>query len=217
VHPEQAAAGLWTTPSDLARWAIAITDAWTGRSERIMSRTMATAMLTRQKGQWGLGVEVEGSGDSLRFGHDGANAGFRAELVMFPALGKGAVIMTNADRGSELIAEVFHGIAVENGWPGYHPIERTIAHVEPELLDSLVGQYDPHLPTPWSHMRVEVTRHDTSMFLEVAPNFPKSEIYAASSDSFFTLSGAEVVFNRTRNGRGIKVTLGGSIVADRVR
>ena len=217
VHPEQAAAGLWTTPGDLARWAIAIADAWTGRSGRIMSRSMATAMLTRQQDQWGLGVEVEGSGDSLWFGHDGANRGFRAELVMFPALGKGAVVMTNADRGSELIAEVFHSIAVENGWPGYHPIARTIAHVEGGLLDSVVGRYDPHLPSPWSETRVEVTRHDISMFLEAAPNFPKSEIYPASTDSFFTLSGAEVVFKRNRNGRGIQVILGGSIVADRVR
>jgi hypothetical protein len=83
--------------------------------------------------------------------------------------------------------------------------------VETELLASVVGQYDPHLPTPWSHVRIEVTRHDTSIFLEAAPNYPKSEIYPASTDSFFTLSGSEVVFNRSRNGRGIKVALGGSI------
>lgn len=51
IHPEMAAAGLWTTPSDLARFAIELQQAYAGKSKRILSREMVRQMLTKQ-GRW---------------------------------------------------------------------------------------------------------------------------------------------------------------------
>ncbi len=66
VHPELAAAGLWTTPSDLGRIAIEVSKARAGRSHRVVSRELATQMLTMQSDGLGLGFQVEPGNDRSR-------------------------------------------------------------------------------------------------------------------------------------------------------
>jgi CubicO group peptidase (beta-lactamase class C family) len=71
IYPEMAAAGLWTTASDLARFAIGVQEALAGKSDKTLSREMTRQMLTDQKDNDGLGVFLEGSGRTLRFKHNG--------------------------------------------------------------------------------------------------------------------------------------------------
>lgn len=107
VYPEMAAAGLWTTASDLARWAIALSHSYRGEPGGVLSNAMAKQMISRQvqqkppfgNGYWGLGVAVGGDGDSLFFTHNGRDEGFVAQLVMYPNTGKGLVIMMNGVTG----------------------------------------------------------------------------------------------------------------------
>ncbi len=62
VFPELAAAGLWTTPSDLAALLVEITRAAKGNSPFLKRRTVEE-MLTRQNGgPYGLGATVAGRG-----------------------------------------------------------------------------------------------------------------------------------------------------------
>jgi CubicO group peptidase (beta-lactamase class C family) len=210
VQPEQTAAGLWTTPSDLARWAIRVAAAWRGESSEFLSRRTASQMLTRQKESAGLGVFLEGDGAMLRFGHSGSNRGFRAEFVMFPAAGNGAVIMTNADQGGELISEVFQSVGAEYHWPGWRQIERKAVTLAPSVLDGLVGAYRAPGPagTP---IVIEVMREGEQLFFQVRPFIPKLELFAAGRDSFFTLRGSEVTFARDSLGRASTVNLGGQV------
>src|SRR6266446_210324 len=49
IQPQMAAGGLWTTPTDLANWALQITRAWKGGRNRRFSKRIATEMLTVQK------------------------------------------------------------------------------------------------------------------------------------------------------------------------
>jgi CubicO group peptidase (beta-lactamase class C family) len=112
TYPEMAAAGLWTTPSDLALWAIEVRNAWHGRSNKIIERTTAHEMLTRQKADYGLGVGLEGSGPTLIFGHDGVNAGYRCILKLSLESGNGAVIMTNGDQGRKLADEILASLQI---------------------------------------------------------------------------------------------------------
>src|SRR5262249_35821717 len=95
VYPELGPAGLWTTPTDLAKWALAVTAARAGRPGAILKQATAQAMLTPQAGMVGLGPFVEDSGKAFRFGHGGDNAGFHCNLWMLPETGQGAVVMTN--------------------------------------------------------------------------------------------------------------------------
>jgi len=108
VYPEQAAAGLWTTPSDLALFLIELQK----RTGRVISSKMIDEMLTRQTGDVGLGPMLQGS----RFGHGGSNHGFQC-LAMATRDGKGIVIMTNGDQGGRLAGEVMKTIAAEQNWP----------------------------------------------------------------------------------------------------
>ncbi|HLN32104.1 MAG TPA: serine hydrolase domain-containing protein [Gemmataceae bacterium] len=72
VYPEMAAAGLWTTPSDLALFVLGIEHARRGNSDAILSADLANQMLTRQIDNWGLGIDLGGRGPSLSFTHNGA-------------------------------------------------------------------------------------------------------------------------------------------------
>jgi CubicO group peptidase (beta-lactamase class C family) len=111
VYPEMAAAGLWTTSSDLARVVIEVQRGWAGMDTAILSQRTARMMLRPQSGgPVGIGFWVE-KGRSLRFFHGGDNEGFQCLLTGEVDTGSGMVIMTNGQRGGELIEEARHHIA----------------------------------------------------------------------------------------------------------
>jgi CubicO group peptidase (beta-lactamase class C family) len=115
THPEMAAAGLWTTPSDLARVAVEIQSAWAGRPSQIISSRPAKEMLTPQPGGWGLGISTHGEGKDTWFDHGGSNVGFICQLIANVA-GQGAVVMTNSDNGGELTLAIVNALAQEYNW-----------------------------------------------------------------------------------------------------
>jgi CubicO group peptidase (beta-lactamase class C family) len=123
VYPEMAAAGLWTTASDLAQFTIEIQKSREGRSNRVLSREMTNQMLTRQIDGAGLGLMLGGTDQAPRFSHGGADEGFQAMLLATLDSGKGAVVMANSDNGISLAQEILLSIAAEYGWPDYKPRE----------------------------------------------------------------------------------------------
>lgn len=116
TYPEMAAAGLWTTPTDLARFLLEIDKGRHGRSA-IISEAMAREMTTAQKPGYGLGFSLSGIGPAMGFGHGGSNEGFKCQMTAYLEGGRGAVVMTNGDRGGFVAAEVMRAIALEYGWP----------------------------------------------------------------------------------------------------
>jgi CubicO group peptidase (beta-lactamase class C family) len=134
VYPEMAAAGLWSTPSDLARFAIELQKSLKGESNRVLSKEMVEQMLTPGLNGWGLGLGIEGEADSARFGHGGSNEGFRCQLVAFREGGKGAAVMTNSDNGDALAQEILLSIARAYGWPGIEPTRKKLVDVDAETL-----------------------------------------------------------------------------------
>jgi CubicO group peptidase (beta-lactamase class C family) len=139
VYPEMAAAGLWTTPSDLARYALGVRAALAGESKVISSAT-ARAMLTPVMNNQGLGPQVGGKTSRKYFTHGGANEGYRCALLAYED-GEGAVVMTNGDAGDKLLGDVMRTIAHVYQWPDFAPSVRKIADVKPAALDRLVGVY----------------------------------------------------------------------------
>jgi CubicO group peptidase (beta-lactamase class C family) len=117
VYPEMAAAGLWTTPSDLARLVLDVQRALRGEGGTLLSADVSREMLRTQIGSWGLGWTLGGSGPAATFSHGGSNAGYKAQLTAFVEGGRGAVIMTNGDQGTALIREVMAAVAEVYGWP----------------------------------------------------------------------------------------------------
>lgn len=141
VYPESAAAGLWSTPSDLARIVIAVQQAEAGASSSILPHSLASLMLTRGLGQYGLGFYVEDLGARTSFGHSGGTRGFRSQLYGYTQSGQGVVVMTNSDNGAALIAEILGSIAEEYGWPEFQAIEKVAAPGDATLNSQYAGDY----------------------------------------------------------------------------
>jgi hypothetical protein len=141
TYPEMAAAGLWTTPTDLARYILEVQAAYAGRSNRVISQSMAKQMLASGMGNYGLGPAVSGSDENLRFSHGGANEGFRAQVIGFATRGQGAVVMTNSDRGAALAGEIVRAIADEYQWPDTPRREITSILVPESRLREYAGTY----------------------------------------------------------------------------
>jgi CubicO group peptidase (beta-lactamase class C family) len=121
VYPERAAAGLWTTSADLARFVIDLENCHAGRKGKLFSQAVAKKMLNRQASDCGLGLFLAGQGDRLRFSHNGVNAGFRSLIVGCPATGQGVVVMTNGDNGDAVQNEVLGLVTRLYEWP---PVKR---------------------------------------------------------------------------------------------
>ena len=126
VYPEQAAAGLWTTPTDLAKFAIEVQLATAGRSKKVLSPAIAREMITPVGvGSYAVGFDVSKQGEGWYFQHGGSNWGFQCSLIAHRVKGYGAVIMTNGDAGSALIGQIQRLIQREFKWDALdQPIPR---------------------------------------------------------------------------------------------
>ncbi len=113
TYPEMAAAGLWTTPIDLAKFAIEVQHALAGKSNKVIEKSSAELMVTPHVGPYGLGFETLPGW----FGHGGANAGYRCRLWAATDGSHGAAVMTNSDNGALLVKRIFAAIAAESAWP----------------------------------------------------------------------------------------------------
>ncbi len=142
VYPEMAAAGLWTTPRDLARFAIDIQLSLKNKSDKILSQKMTGLMLTPYvSNSGGLGMAVREYGQAVYFHHGGGNEGFRCFLIAHRDNGYGAVVMTNSDNGSRLYGEITRGIANIYRWENYLPTPYEVIQLTPEQLKPLAGKY----------------------------------------------------------------------------
>ena len=136
-----AAAGLWTTPTDLAKFLLEIARARRGESA-VLSKALALDMTTLQKPGYGLGLSLDGFGKMASFGHGGSNEGFKCQMTAYLDGGRGAVIMTNGDLGLFVAGEILRAVALAYDWPSLKPVEKKVVAVDPKALASLEGRYE---------------------------------------------------------------------------
>jgi CubicO group peptidase (beta-lactamase class C family) len=117
VYPELAAAGLWTTAPDLARFGIELQKSLQGRSNRVLSRAVAMEMATPVGvGPFAIGMQMAKTGEGWYLSHGGSNWGFQCLLIVHKLKGYGFAAMTNGDAGGRLIAELQQRIAAAYKW-----------------------------------------------------------------------------------------------------
>jgi hypothetical protein len=159
---------------------------------------MARQMLTRQFGEWGLGIGIQGQDDSLSFQHAGQDEGFEAYLVGFERVGDGAAVMTNGAGGDSLAKEIVGTIARAYDWPGsdYKPHERVPVSIAPERLRDYIGVYQFSDGTP-----ARVEDRDGKLYISSPENGP-AVLHPAGNDVFFTEEfTADFVFQRDDAGK----------------
>jgi CubicO group peptidase (beta-lactamase class C family) len=142
AYPELAAAGMWTTPTDLATFALTVRAAYLGDDESILTQVSAKEMLTEVKQRYGLGVSVMHESAQKIIAHGGGNEGFRCIMWLYTDSGDGAVIMTNAGNGSILYKEIITSIAAVYDWPDFSPDRHTLYVLTAEQLAAFTGRYD---------------------------------------------------------------------------
>jgi len=116
IYPEMAAAGLWTTATDLAKFGIEIALSKQGKANHVLSESTTREMLKPQIEQVGLGFFLGEYKNPEEFGHNGADEGFQAVLIMFADSGKGVAIMANSDNGITVANHLIQSVAKEYGW-----------------------------------------------------------------------------------------------------
>jgi CubicO group peptidase (beta-lactamase class C family) len=198
TYPEIAAAGLWTTPTDLARFAIEIQRSLHGDANHVLSAAMTRQMLTVVQQHYGLGPEIGGSQENPYFAHDGVNAGFENFLVAYEQGGNGAVVMTNAQRGSDLAHALIASIAKVYDWPDLQPIVRTAIKLDPSILAACAGVYEIDSDPKFS---LDI-RLENGQLVVHSPNRPKYQLFPESQNEFFAkVISTEFEFLRDDSGR----------------
>lgn len=199
TYPEQAAAGLWTTPEDLARFAIAIQQMAAGTAKTtIMSRELASTMMQPVIDDYGLGLGISGTGRETRFGHGGSNVGFRCTLTAFKDTASGVVVMTNADRGGEILQDIVRAVAREYGWSGLAPLERTLGTADPTLYKDFAGRYEIPIRSPPVVMLIQTEAG--KLYRGSGPG--RVELLPESATTFFAMdSDMRIEFVRDASGK----------------
>jgi CubicO group peptidase (beta-lactamase class C family) len=180
TYPEMAAAGLWTTPSDLLKYVDQIQRARAGEEGLILSKEMVDQVLTPGVGGHGLGPALIGE-EALRFGHGGANEGFRGAFQGYADSGRGVAVLTNSDTGGALMEEVLLGVAAVYGWDDIAPRVITEIQLSAEETAGMVGRYRVESPPP--DLAVEVFLGDDGLMLG-ANGEPPARLVRTGPDTF---------------------------------
>jgi CubicO group peptidase (beta-lactamase class C family) len=203
VYPEMAAAGLWTTPSDLARFALGVLAARAGTPGSVLTSATVAEMLRPQVADhgdarlgfhgMGLGFFLGGEGQSFRFGHTGGNAGFRCLLVAYPEHDGGVAVMTNGDNGWQVIPAFTEALAESCGWPRH---ASDLGQTSVEAAEAYTGVYELR-----AGFVVSVKNTERGLTLKL-PKQPPLPLRAVAGERFaLDPLAAAVTFRRESDGK----------------
>jgi len=195
IYPEQAAAGLWTNPTDLAKYIIETQLSLQGKSNKVLSPETTRLRLTPYiDNSAALGVFIIKKGNEKYFNHDGSDEGFVASYYGSMENGNGVVVMANTDNGS-LLSEIVNSLASVYDWKDFYmPKIKKVVTVNNEILKSYVGNYKLHRNT------LNVTLEKEGLVIRLNSK-TKYKIYFTSDTDFFMLemAGSEQRFTKDKN------------------
>ena len=202
VYPEQAAAGLWTTPADYALYVIETQLSYAGKSAKVLSQASTKRRLTGYiDSVAALGVFINTKNARKWFAHGGANEGFRSTYTGSLTGGDGVVVMVNSDNGA-ILSEVVNSVAKVYHWEGFYQ-PRVKTHFVPDAatMAKYAGRYGVGRDT------AKIVVGDGRMFLE--SSFGRKELHFSSEREFwiYEQEGAEFAFETDTDGKvaGVRI------------
>jgi CubicO group peptidase (beta-lactamase class C family) len=197
TYPEMAPAGLWTTPSDLARFANEIEKSYSGQS-KLISSALAHQMLAYQSDEvYGLGVALGTRGHALRFWHSGANTGYRCVFESYAAIGEGLAITTNGDSGFRLTSEIQRAVAQEYDWPDGRVEEHALVQIDPADLRVYTGLY-----LFGGLFKFTITQQNGKLYVQYSEFGEEPQELFAESDTRFFMTSHPVVIDFQKESDG---------------
>jgi len=201
TYPEEAAAGLWTNPTDLSRYIIETQLALQGKSHKVLDQQTTKLRLTPYIDKSAaMGVFIVNLDSNKYFTHNGANEGFRCDYTGSMEGGNGVVVMVNSDDGN-IINEVINSVAKVYGFKGlYHVQFRKSATVADTVLQTYTGDYELA-----PKFILTVTREGNHLYGQPTGQ-DNQELFPESQTKFF-LKGrpVEIEFVKDEKGKVIKL------------
>jgi CubicO group peptidase (beta-lactamase class C family) len=185
TYPELIAAGLWTTPSDLARVLIEIQKAATIDQGVLLTQQTATRILTQQpNSSMGLGFALTNGKGGLIFNHSGATFGYKSYMTAYRDRGQGIAIMTNGDNGYALFMEIIRSVAKVYGWPDNGVSTARLADVPLSIMQPYVGNYAAMLEG--QALQIEIYLSGNALMIKNAlmGTGSRSDLYPTSANTF---------------------------------
>jgi hypothetical protein len=197
-----AAAGLWTTPTDLARFAMEVQQSLAGKSNKVISQAMTRQQLTAQMNDFGLGLGLSGSGVARTFGHNGRDEGFDALMLAFAETGQALVVMINANDNSGMMNRIVQAVARKYKWPERSSSEPAATKAAPPTipLETVTGRYELS-----NNNMLTLVVHEGRVFSD-ANGLPDEEFLFMGDDRFGS-SQRNVSFRIARSSAGEVVGL----------
>ena len=187
TYPEMAAAGLWTTAEDLAKFLIDIQHAVKGESNTTLSQEMTNKMLTPNGAEFiGLGMFLNQRPGNLYFGHGGWDEGFSSEMVAHKEKGYGVVVLTNANQ-PQFIDEVIRSVAMTYNWSNYLQSYKR-QPVVAESLTALTGRYKNN-----SDGMITVTSEGDRLFMKYIRGDQRNELIKINDSCFVRRDSEDLV------------------------
>ena len=184
IYPEQAAAGLWTNPTDLSHYIIETQLALQGKSSKVLSQEMTRLRLTPYVDKSAaLGVFIMKRGEQTYFQHTGADEGFVSQYYGSVEGGNGVVVMVNSDNGA-FTEEIVNSVATVYDWKGfYNPLQRPkIITVPISILENYVGEYKFK---EGDKFYIKISIVNGRLFYS-EPGWDGFELYAGAENDFFS-------------------------------
>lgn len=205
VYPESAAAGLWTTPSDLANLGALLLKARAGEAQKFLNTASMDTMTALAAGNWALGFRVDPDGTGTYFGHGGNNVGFSSDFLVVANADEGVVIMTNGDaKLGALVGEIRMAVATTYEWEKLGPEVRTLAEVPITQLAAYTGTYRQGEDFTFS-----IALDGEYLMIDAAPSGPiPVRLYPQTDRRFYILpSGLPFEFyeDETNQIKGVKI------------
>jgi CubicO group peptidase (beta-lactamase class C family) len=121
AYPTRAGSGIWTTPIDLAKFALHLQQILRDEKSGLISPAGLLELITPYRETFfGLGFALyQDKGPGLYFGHTGNTEGYRAMFIAHAGNGCGAFILANSDNADPVIKAVINKIAQSENWKGF--------------------------------------------------------------------------------------------------
>ena len=225
TYPELIAAGLWTTPSDLALLLVEVQKAATTDKGTLLTRQTAMRILTQQPySSTGLGFVLTNLKGGLLFSHSGSNFGYKSYMIAYRDRGQGVAVISNGDNGLALIMEVVRAVAKVYGWPDTFIQEAGLVDVPPSVLQSYVGKYVATYEQQTLQLEVYLAGNTLMIKTAFMGTGNRSDLYPTATNIFLlkedTLVPGAITFLKDSYGNVTSLTIalqaGGTIMATKM-
>lgn len=177
LFPYQAAGGIWTTPTDLAKFMITLLNDYQKGTNKLISKEMAQTIFRKNIGRYVF--TLWNWGDDIVFQHYGSNQGFNCFMYGSIDQNQGIIVMTNSDNSFGIFDYIQRAVNSEYQWE----------YVKPEILNQIttnISWINPFLGEyRWRSKQVIFTKENNDLLVQIDN---KKHILTQTGERVFVLA-----------------------------